>query len=181
MSNSEIVQFLTEKHAAFLQAVAGVDQRTSCLQPAPGQWSVGEAIHHVIMVERTVRQLIRSLRWGLLGEKQTGGAPKPARLERVSRREGRAKTMKRFIPSHGQPVDRLLHGLDRERRKTLRLARRVNLARLRQRSFRHYILGHLNGEEWLLFIGHHQERHRRQIEEILQRVKNGWPVGRLSC
>jgi hypothetical protein len=170
--NTAIVKFLEEKHSEFLQIVAGVDQTISESQPAPGEWSVGEAVHHVILVERTVRFLIRSLRWRLLGEKSLNSVPKPPRLESVSRRKGRVKTMRRFIPSHGQPWDRLLSSLNRERRKTMRLAKGIDLSKIRQRRFRHYILGHLNGEEWLLFIGHHQERHRLQIEEILRRLKN---------
>ena len=170
--NTEIVEFLEEKHTKFFQTVAGVDQMTSEFQPAPGEWSVGETVHHVIMVERTVRFLIRGLRWRFLGEKSLNSTHKPPRLESVSRREGRVKTMRRFIPSHGQRWERLLLSLNRERQKTRGLAKRINLPKIRQRRFRHYILGHLNGEEWLRFIGHHQERHRLQIEEILHRLKS---------
>ncbi|MGH7450853.1 MAG: DinB family protein [bacterium] len=169
MSNAETVKFLEESQAAFLQAVDGVDQATSQLQPAPGEWSVGEVIHHHILIERTVRLLVRGMHWHLLGEKAND--QKPVLLEKVSQRVGRVKAMRRFIPSNGLTFKILLDRLKRERQKTLRLARHANLARLRQRAFRHYILGHLNGEEWLLFIGHHLERHRRQVEEILQKLR----------
>jgi hypothetical protein len=171
MTNVEAVKFLEESHAAFLKTVAGVDQATSQLQPAPGEWSIGEIVHHHIMIERTIRKLIRGLRWRLIGEK-ADGAKKPAALEKVGQRIGRAKTMRRFIPVHGQSFVQLINALERERQKTIGLARRINLEKLRQRAFRHYILGAMNGEEWLVFNGYHQERHRRQIEEVLQRVKN---------
>jgi hypothetical protein len=171
MKNAEAVKFLEESQAAFLQAVESVDQATSQMQPAPGEWSVGEVIHHHILIERTIRLLLRGMRWRLLGEKANAGDHKPAALEKVSQRVGRVKTMRRFIPAHGQALSQLLQQLQNERRKTLRLARRANLSKLRQRAFRHYILGNMNGQEWLLFIGHHQERHRRQIEEILQKVR----------
>ncbi|MDZ7361932.1 MAG: DinB family protein [candidate division KSB1 bacterium] len=170
MTNAEAVQFLEERHAAFLATVADVDQATSQKQPAPGEWSVGEIVHHHLMIERTVRRLVRALRWRLLGEK-TDDNHKPAALEKVSQRVGRVKTMCRFIPMHGQSLAQLLKALEGERKRTITLARRINLEKLRQRAFRHYILGALNGEEWLLFNGHHQERHRRQIEEVLERLK----------
>ncbi len=170
MSNAEAVKFLEESQAAFMLAVAGVDQATSQRQPAPGEWSIGEVIHHHILIERTIRLLLRGMRWHLLGERANRHPGKPAPLEKVSQRIGRVKTMRRFIPTHGLALARLLEWLKRERQKTLHLAHRANLVRLRQRVFRHYILGNLNGEEWLLFIGHHQERHRRQIEEVLQKV-----------
>ncbi|MGH7598213.1 MAG: DinB family protein [bacterium] len=170
MNNAEAVKFLEESQDAFLQAVEGVDQATSQMQPAPGEWSVGEIIHHHILIEHTVRLLVRGLRWRLMGEKANAGDHKPAALEKVSQRVGRVKAMRRFIPAHGQALRQLLQRLRDERRKTLRLARRINLSKLRQRAFRHYILGSMNGQEWLLFIGHHQERHRRQIEEILQKL-----------
>jgi hypothetical protein len=171
MNNADAVKFLEESQAAFLQAVEGVDQATSQMQPAPGEWSVGEVIHHHILIERTIRLLLRGMRWRLLGEKADTGAHKPASLEKVSQRVGRVKTMRRFIPAHGQALRQLLQRLQDERRKTLRLARGANLSKLRQRAYRHYILGNMNGQEWLLFIGHHQERHRRQIEEILQKLR----------
>jgi hypothetical protein len=171
MTNADIVKFLEERQAAFLEAVAGIDQATSQKQPAPGEWSIGEIVHHHIMIERTVRRLVRGLRWRIVGEKAAADH-KPAALEKVGQRVGRAKTMRRFIPAHGQAFEVLRRQLERERQKTIQLARRVNLDKLRQRAFRHYILGAMNGEEWLVFNGHHQERHRRQIEEVLQRVKN---------
>ncbi len=171
MSNAEAVKFLEESQAVFMLAVDGVDQATSQMQPAPGEWSVGEVIHHHILIEHTIRRLLRGMCWHLLGEKANSHGDKPAPLEKVGQRVGRAKTMRRFVPTHGLPFDGLLERLNRERQQTLRLARRANLTRLRQRAFRHYILGHLNGEEWLLFIGHHQERHRRQINEILRKLR----------
>jgi hypothetical protein len=176
MSNAEAVKFLEESQAAFLQAVDSVDQTVSEMQPAPGEWSVGEVIHHHILIERTIRLLVRGMRWRLLGEKVNTGDHKPAALEKVSQRIGRVKTMRRFIPAHGQVLSQLLQQLQDERRKTLRFARRANPIKLRQRAYRHYILGYMNGQEWLLFIGHHQERHRRQVEEILQKVRKNTNV-----
>jgi len=170
MSNTEAVKFLEDSHAAFLTTVAEVDQATSQKQPSPGEWSVGEIVHHIVMIEHTIRRLIHGLRWRVMGEK-AGGAHKPANLEKVGQRVGRVKTMRRFIPTHGQSLPQLLDSLNRERQKTIKLARKVNLEKLRRRAFRHYVLGAMNGEEWLLFNGHHQERHRRQIEEVLQRLQ----------
>jgi hypothetical protein len=171
MNNAEIVKLLEERQEAFLKAVAGVDQATSQKQPVPEEWSVGEIVHHHILIERAVRRLVRGLRWRLIGE-QADGVHKPVNLEKVGQRLGRVKTLRRFTPARGQLLEALLKNLERERRKTIDLARRANLERLRQRAFRHYILGSMNGEEWLAFIGHHQERHRRQIEDVLQRIKN---------
>lgn len=172
MTNAEAVKFLEEKHAAFLATVAGIDQRTSETQPSPGEWSVGEIVHHLTLIERTVRRLVWALRWRLVGSPARSGVAKTAAVEKVGAREGRVKTMQRFLPSHGQPLQGLLAGYQQERQKTLRLARRANFDKLRGRAFRHYVLGYLNGEEWLLFNGYHEERHRRQIEDVLQRLQN---------
>lgn len=172
MTKDEAVKFLETKHAAFLAAVAGVDQATSEKQPSPGEWSVGEIVHHLTLIERTVRRLVWALRWRLVGSPARPGIQKYAAMEKVGTREGRVKTMQRFLPSHGQSLPRLLAGYKRERQKTLKLARRANFDKLRQRAFRHYILGYLNGEEWLLFNGYHEERHRRQVEEVMARLKS---------
>jgi len=172
MTNAEAVKFLEDSHAAFLATVAGIDQATSQKQPSPGEWSVGEIIHHVILIERTLRRLVWAMRWRLVGNPARAGVQKMAAMEKVGQREGRAKTMQRFFPSHGQAMDRLIEAFNRERQKTLQLARTANFDKLRQRAFRHYVLGYMNGEEWLLFNGYHEERHRRQIEEVLQRVKS---------
>jgi hypothetical protein len=172
MTNAEAVKFLEEKHAAFLATVAGVDQATSQKQPAPGEWSVGEIIHHVTLIERTLRRLAWAMRWRLVGSPARAGVQKMAAMEKVGQREGRAKTMRRFLPSHGRPIARLIAAFNRERQKTLKLVRRADFGKLRQRAFRHYVLGYMNGEEWLLFNGYHEERHRRQIEEVLAQLKS---------
>src|SRR5262245_34940292 len=122
MTNVEAVKFLKEKHTAFLATVAGVDQATSEKQSAPGEWSVGEILHHVLLIERTVRRLVQVLRWRLVGSPARPGVQKMAAMEKVGQREGRAKTMQRFTPSYGQPFDRLLEAFNRERQKTLKLA-----------------------------------------------------------
>jgi len=171
MTNAEAVKFLEEKHAAFLAAVAGIDQRISETQPSPGEWSVGEIVHHVTLIERTVRRLVWALRWRLVGSPARPGVEKTAAMEKVGAREGRVKTMQRFLPSHGQSLQHLLESYKRERQKTLKLARHANFGKLRQRAFRHYVLGYMNGEEWLLFNGYHEERHRRQIKEVLRRLQ----------
>lgn len=172
MTNAEAVKFLEEKHAAFLATVFGVDQTISEKQPSPGEWSVGEIVHHVMLIERTVRRLVWALRWRLVGSPARAGVEKTAAMEKVGARDGRVKTMQRFLPSHGQPLHRLLESYKRERQKTLKLARRADFDKLRRRAFRHYVLGYMNGEEWLLFNGYHEERHRRQVEEVLERLKS---------
>jgi hypothetical protein len=121
-------------------------------------------------MERTIRRMVRAMRWGLMSKKLPPEMRKPAPLEKVSERNQRFKTFGTFIPLHGRPLNETLDKLGDERRKTIRFSRRVNLNKLRPRYVRHPFIGALNGEEWIAFLAHHQERHAKQIEEILSRL-----------
>lgn len=97
----------------------------------------------------------------------------PAPLHLVSTRKQRVKAATQFIPLHGRPFEELLEKLHNERRKTIKFARRVHLNKLRCRFVRHPQIGAVSGEEWMSFLAHHQERHGKQIEEILIRIGKG--------
>ncbi len=170
MTNSELVKQLTEAHEQFSALVKNIDQKKSERQPSPGEWSVGEVTHHLVLMERKIRQMVRAMRWGLMSKKLPPEMRKPAPLEIVSKRKERVKTFATFIPLHGRTLVESLQKLDSERQKTIKFARRVNLNKLCPRYVRHPYIGLLSGEEWISFLAHHQERHAKQIEEILSRI-----------
>lgn len=173
MTNSELVKQLTEAQEQFSAIVKNIDQKTSERQPSPGEWSVGEVAHHLVLMERKIRQMVRAMRWGLMSKKLPPAMRKPASLEKVSARKERLKTYGAFIPLHGRPFDAILQQLDNERQKTIKFARRVNLDKLRPRYVRHPFIGALNGEEWIAFLSHHQQRHAKQIKEIVTALDKG--------
>jgi hypothetical protein len=170
MTNSELVKQLSDAQEEFCAIVDDIDQKTTERQPSPGEWSVGEVVHHLVLMERKIRQMVRAMRWALMSKKLPLEMRKPAPLKKVSERKERVKTFGAFIPLHGRPFEAMLHTLDSERQKTIKFARRVNLDKLRPRYVRHPFIGALNGEEWILFLARHQERHAKQIEEILSRI-----------
>lgn len=170
MTNTELVKQLEAAHQEFLHVIDGIDQKTSERQPSPGEWSVGEVAHHLVLMERKIRQMVRAMRWGLMSKKLPPEMRKPAPLEKVSERKQRVKTFATFIPLHGRRLGESLQKLNSERQKTIKFASRVNLNKLHPRYVRHPFIGALNGEEWILFLAHHQERHAKQIEEILSRI-----------
>jgi len=178
MTNSELVNQLSEAHEQFSAVVKNIDQKTSERQPSPGEWSVGEVTHHLVLMERKIRQMVRTMRWGLMSKKLPPEMRKPAPLEKVSERKQRVKTFATFIPLHGRMFAESLQKLDRERQMTIKFARRVNLNKLRPRYVRHPFIGALSGEEWLWFLAHHQQRHAKQIEEILDRIGEGKTVAK---
>jgi len=170
MTNSELANQLSDAQEQFSAVVKSIDQKTSERQPSPGEWSVGEVVHHLILMERKIRQMVRAMRWGLMSKKLPPEMRKPAPLKKVSERKERVKTFATFIPLHGRTLVESLQKLDSERQKTIKFSRRVNLDKLHPRYVRHPFIGALNGEEWILFLAHHQERHAKQIEEILSHI-----------
>lgn len=171
MTNAEIVRQLEKAHEEFLSALGDIDETTSDRQPSPGDWSVGEVIHHLVLVERTIRQMCRLMRWGLMSKKLPPPLRKPAPLQVVSKRQEPMKTATQLIPLHGRPLPGLLAQLGTERQKTARFARRVDLGKLRARFVRHPYVGIMSGEEWISFLAYHQQRHEKQIKEILHRLR----------
>jgi hypothetical protein len=80
------------------------------------------------------------------------------------------KTFKKLRPIGQKPKKDIFSDLARSRDDVKRFLQEHEKQDMGQLTYPHFILGELNIGEWLYFIGYHEERHRKQIEEIKKEV-----------
>jgi DinB superfamily len=165
----EIIITIEASRARLLNAVSGLDQAALDRRPADGTWSVGEILHHLMLMETSVtrlleRQVTRAAQHGLLPD--TSNASMLSSLDRFSIETAPEKIVapQGFIPTHGLPRAELLDGLASSRAALLREAVRADSFDLAQLHFPHPVLGRLDMYQWVLYLGQHELRHLHQVE-----------------
>lgn len=160
-------------------------------RPAEGCWSVAEIVEHLSMIEQSMVRLI-----GMLLNKaesasaETSSAPagdetrddapaattanatrpfKPFSLDELVEtiRDKKLTAPEQVRPGGQTPLADSLASLQRSRAIVESFRPRLEAADLEAATYAHPFFGDLNASQWLAFIGHHEARHLRQIESLL--------------
>lgn len=169
MALEPILQKLAAAQRAFFRAADAVSPLQWNTKPSAEEWSAGELVAHLVMVERAV----------------VGGA------DRISQKTPRhipylkrlhlpiwlveSRIIRRKTPI---PLDQGLIGDKEEMLAELRGARERTLAFLEETKERdlsayrwpHAFLGMLNIYEWFEMIAAHEQRHTKQMKEIAEHL-----------
>ena len=152
-----------------LDTLSPLDSKTFQTRPAEDEWSVGEIVQHLCLVEeRVVSDLNKAIE---------GGPQHLPFLRRfmptsiVSWRLVRVKSPRAVTPE-AQPVKEIaVERLKSSRAELEQFCRDHDEARIRTIVFRHPFLGPINGVATVSFVGYHERRHLKQIREVLQKLK----------
>jgi hypothetical protein len=170
---SEVIDFLDVSRGRLLETVANVHPSFAAIRPRGGAWSVSEIVNHLAMVEGSVAKMVaRSVLWG----RENGIGPETSdesimsTLDRFSIVEPSPPIAapEQLIPAHESSVDEALNLLAGSRRALLAALSEGDGMDLSAITRPHRVLGELNIYQWGLFVGQHEERHRRQIERTLR-------------
>ncbi len=172
---AETMTFVEEKRRELLQSFAGVDGDRLCRRAAPDGWSVAEILEHLRMVESGVARLItkrvgQAKEAGLGEEKSTASvlpsfAPYSAMLERAV-----MQAPATVLPRANIDISDALEGLESSREALRAAVVSATGLSLGEIKHTHQILGELDLYQWLIFVGHHEGRHKRQIERTLKSI-----------
>ena len=171
---SEIVNVIEEARRTLFTSVEGLSQKEFDEQPAPGQWSVGEILHHIYLLEILVTKLLAKQ---VEKAKKRGIGPDPNdeslihSFDRVAL-ETTGKKLKApssVGPQQGIEKKKLMELLQHARAAFLDIVSEAGSYDLSELIFPHPFLGRLNMYEWIFLIGKHDDRHRTQIENILNK------------
>jgi hypothetical protein len=150
--------------------VAGVPEDRRERRPAPDRWSVAEILEHLGIVEGGITQLLdgqvaAARAAGLGAERETSPVVPTVPVRRLLDRTARLTASARSLPTGGLAAGAAWETLV-ERRSALRhlLVASDGLA-LSALVIPHPVLGPLNVYQWLVFIGAHEGRHAKQIQE----------------
>jgi hypothetical protein len=158
-------------HERLATTVNAVDPALLSKRPAENEWSIAEVVEHLCLVEGAVMGYLESeldqppVKVGFLAKL------KPMRI--VSLRFKRLQAPKMVRPSDNLPsMEELLKKYDHLRQKTKRICNEAGHARLAQIRFKHPYFGDLDGTAAVSMIAFHEQRHLKQIRDILKKLSN---------
>jgi DinB superfamily len=170
---AEAMDYVEQKRKELLESLAEVPDDALRRRAVPNRWSVAEIIEHLRLVESGVARLItkrvRQARDAGVGEERSTESVMPsfdsyrARLESVV-----LQSPEGVRPRSDVDYNEALAGLGLTRQALRDAAASANGIALSEIKHTHPILGELDLYQWLIFLGQHEERHRKQIERTLQ-------------
>jgi len=164
-----ILQRLDESLQVLEKSLAGLPEKSWHEKPSPERWSVGEIVHHLVLVEVQRLQMIKEL----LDGRRESVSPRTEAIADITsyrRREQRAQASEAMQPTPDLPAKTLLLGFRRGRSETRALANTIDLAALQNIWLPTKSFGPLNGAEYLEFLAAHTERHADQIQTVRKEV-----------
>ncbi|HTZ50235.1 MAG TPA: pyridoxal-dependent decarboxylase [Spirochaetia bacterium] len=167
-----VVTELLSTRARLLAAVRALDQAALDRAPASGGWSIGEILHHLQLIERSVtrvaaKQVQHAAESGLGPDPRTDSILHSLDSFDVEDSPRKITAPSGFVPRAGLPRAELLDGLASSREALLaqvQAARRYDLTQL---TFPHPVFGKIDLYQWLLYVAQHEIRHLHQIERVL--------------
>jgi len=172
---AETMAFVEEKRRELLQSFEGIDGEKLCRRAAPDGWSVAEILEHLRMVESGVARLITKrvgqAREAGLGEEKSTASVMPT-FERYSAVLDNAVLQ---APATVQPrtnidISEALDGLGSSREALRAAVVSANGLSIGEIKHTHPVLGEIDLYQWLIFIGQHEGRHKKQIERTLKSI-----------
>jgi hypothetical protein len=160
---------LDSVHHKLLGAVSELDLELYSQRPTDGEWSVAEIIHHLFLVEDRV---IKELERAIAREPQRIGFFRrfiPTSI--VSVRLIRVKAPKAMNPLNAPAKAVAIENLNRARNSLKQLCVTHGHDRFRKLVFKHPFLGDIDGVATISFVGYHEQRHYKQIREVLRKLK----------
>ncbi|MGM9949606.1 MAG: DinB family protein [Lysinibacillus sp.] len=131
-----------------------------------GVWSVAQNLEHLYLLEMAVAKGIKHV---LTQEEFKPVKEKPIHLA-VDR------TTKIAAPPYLEPstdfqtLGTLKNKLAQAREALLQSVQGLTEREMKEKSFKHPVFGTLAIQQWIAFVGYHEERHLLQIEEVKQRL-----------
>ncbi len=160
---------LDSVHRQLLDAITPLDAETFARRPAPDRWSVAEVVHHLCLMEQHIMQKL---------EHKLTQPPRRVRLLHrlipysflVGRRVLRVRAPKSVEPLDPPPKDIVIANYNRLRGQLKAFSDEHGRSRLSQIVLLHPFLGDFNGVKAVSFLGHHERRHHKQIQEIIEQL-----------
>jgi hypothetical protein len=172
---AETMGYVEEKRRELLQSFEGVPGDRLCRRAAPDGWSVAEILEHLRMVESGVARLItkrvsQAREAGLGEEKSTVSVmpsfdPYSTMLEKAV-----LQAPATVVPRANVDISEALDGLESSREALRAAVVSANGLSLGEIKHTHAILGELDLYQWLIFVGQHEGRHKKQIERTLKSI-----------
>lgn len=160
---------LDSTHEKLIVAVEPLSSQLFLQRPSETEWSVSEILHHLRLVEdRVIKEL----------EKELAGTPQRLGLLRrlvptsiVGSRLIKVKAPRSVTPTAAPEKEKSLAEYNQTRSRLKSLCAAHGRKRLQLTVFKHPFLGPISGFAAISFLGYHEQRHLKQIHEVLRQLK----------
>lgn len=173
---TEVVKYLDVSRDRLLASVTSVHPSFAVIRPRSGAWSVAEILDHLAIVEGIAAKLIaRSILWGRENKigPETSDESLLSSLDRFSIIEATRELAapERLLPPRDSKLDEALKSLTDSRRALHDALIEGDGMDLSVITRPHPAFGEMNIYQWGIFVGQHEERHTRQIEQTLRELR----------
>ena len=156
-------------HSQLSHELANVSPELLSKRPAENEWSVGEVIHHLFLVEQAVVAELEKA--SQRPPQKIGFLKKLIPMRVVSWRFIRVSAPKAVTPAGFRNASDSMRSWETARNRLKEFCRTLDPKRLRQIAFRHPVLGNIDGLATISMVAFHEERHYKQIKEILSKIE----------
>ena len=172
---AETMDYVEEKRKELLQSFAGARNSRLSRRTAQDGWSVAEILDHLRMVESGVARLLTKrvgqARAAGLGEEKSTASVMPSFDKYSTILEGAVlKSPEMVRPRADVDLKEALEGLESSREALRSAVVSANGLAIGEIKHTHAVLGELDLYQWLIFVGQHEGRHKKQIERTLKSI-----------
>ncbi len=158
-------------HQKLLDTVGPLDSKLFMQRPSDSEWSVAEIVHHLYLVEERV---IKDLNRAINSEPgRVSFLKKLIPLSIVSLRVRKFQSPKAVNPVDVPAKDQVLENYNGARQSLKALCNSHGRERFKTLVFNHPFLGRIDGTATVAFVGYHEQRHLKQIREVLKKLGVG--------
>lgn len=172
---AETMSFVEEKRRELLASFDDAPRERLSRRTGPDAWSVAEILDHLRMVESGVARLITKrvmqAKAAGIGREESTSSVMPSFDEHKARLESSILQSPETVrPKANASIDEALEGLTASRDALRAAVDSADGVALGEIKHTHAILGELDLYQWLIFVGNHEVRHRKQIERTLKSI-----------
>jgi uncharacterized damage-inducible protein DinB len=172
---AEAMDYVEQKRRELLDSIKGISEEKLHHRASESSWTIAQILEHLRLVEAGVARLIakragQAREAGLAEEKSTESImqsfdPYAARLASAV-----LQSPEPVRPRPDVNHTEALAALESSRAALRVAAGSANGLALGEIKHTHPILGELDLYQWLIFLGGHEERHKKQIERTLNSI-----------
>ena len=165
-----VLKRLDRIHENVNATIAGLDDDVFQKEPADGGWSVAQIVQHLCLVEeRVIKDLEKAIN---SPAKRVGLVRRLIPTSIVASRVVRVKAPKAVNPAEAPEKALVVENFNDARSRLKKFCADYGQDRLRQITFNHPFLGKIDGVATVSFVGYHEQRHYKQIREVLRKLRN---------
>ena len=155
-------------HQKLLDTVQPLAKDLFMQRPSDSEWSVAEILQHLYLVEERV---VKDLTLAIAAEPGRGGFFKrllPTSIVALRIRKFQAPKVVNPVDVPGKDV--VLANYNGARQSLKDLCHTHGAKRFRTLVFNHPFFGQIDGAATVDFVGYHEQRHLKQIREVLKKL-----------